>query len=76
MASVLCDLSSSCIGVKQEKKKRDTEAEENRRRDSEEKQVRENKDRLRFLKSFEALICSVLIFGMDHINNLKSRSFG
>ena len=28
-------------------------------------------DRLRGLESCEALVCSVLTFGMDHINNLK-----
>ena len=48
-----------------------TEAEENRRRKSEEKQVRENKDVLKGLESYEALVCSVLTFGMDHISNLK-----
>ena len=52
------------------------EVEDNRRQKYEEKQVRENEDKLRGIESFEALICSVLIFGMDHINNLKSRSFG
>ena len=31
----------------------------------------ENKDRLRGLESFEALVRSVLTFGMDHTNNLK-----
>ena len=56
---------------KVEKKKRVMEAEENRRRKSEEKQVRENKYRLRGLESCEVLVHSVLTFDMDHINDLK-----
>ena len=31
----------------------------------------ENKDRLRGLESFEALVPSILTIGMDHVNNLK-----
>ena len=31
----------------------------------------ENEDKLRGIASCEALVCSVLTFGMDHINNLK-----
>ena len=56
---------------KEDKKKRAMEAEENRRRKSEEKQVRENEDRLRGLESCEALVHSVLKFDKDKINNLK-----
>ena len=55
----------------EEKKKIATEVEENRRQKYEEKQVRENEDKLRGLESCESLARSVLIFGMDHINNLK-----
>ena len=47
------------------------EVEENRRYKSEEKQIRENKYRLRCLDICEAFFCSVLTFGMDPINNLK-----
>ena len=47
------------------------EAEEHRRRKSDEKQVRENGDRLRGLESCGALVHSVLTFDMDHINKLK-----
>ena len=56
---------------KEEKKKRATEVEENRRYKSEEKQVRKNEDRLRGLESCEALVHSILTIGMDYINNLK-----
>ena len=56
---------------KEEKKKRETEVEENRRQKYEEKQVRENEDRLRGIESCEALVCSVFTFGMDYINTLK-----
>ena len=48
-----------------------TEAEENRRRKSEEKQVKENEYRLRFLESCESLVRSILTVGIDHINILK-----
>ena len=47
------------------------EVEENRKQKSEEKQIRENEDKLIGLESCEALVCSVLTFGMDHINILK-----
>ena len=48
-----------------------TEVEENSRQKSEEKQVRENEDKLRGLENCEALVRSLLKFGMDHINTLK-----
>ena len=58
---------------KEDRNKRATEVEENRRKKSEDKQVRENKDRLRGLESYEALVCSVLTIGMDHINNIRAK---
>ena len=48
-----------------------TEVEDNRRQKSEEKKIRENEDKLRGLESCEALVRYVLVFGTDHINNLK-----
>ena len=60
----------------EEKNKRGANVEENRRQKSEEKQVRENEDRFRVLESCEALVHSVLTIDMDHINKLKTRSFG
>ena len=71
LASVLCDLESDRIRDKEEKKKKVTEVEDNRRQKSEEKQIRENEDKLRGLEIFEALVRSVLTFVMDHINTLK-----
>ena len=56
---------------KEDKKKRATKVEENRRQKSEEKQVRDNEDKLRDLESCEALVRSFLTFGMDHINIIK-----
>ena len=56
---------------KEENKKISTEAELNRRRKSEEKHVRKNKDMLRGIESCEDLVCSILTFEMDHINNLR-----
>ena len=46
------------------------EVDENRRHKSEEKHIRQNKDRLRVLESCEDLVHSVFTIGMDHINNL------
>ena len=74
LASVLCDLQSDCMRENEQKNKRATEVEENRRHKSEEKQVRENKDKLRGLESFEALVRYVLTFCMDHINTLKVKA--
>ena len=56
----------------EEKKKRATEAEENRRQKSEEKQVRENENRLISLKSCEALVFSVL--HLSWITSITSKS--
>ena len=33
--------------------------------------MRDDDDRSKGLETFEVLVCSVLAFGMDHINNLK-----
>ena len=73
MASVLCDLESDRIRDKEEKKKKATEVEDNRRQKSEKKQIRENEDKLRGLESCEALVPSVLTFGVYHINTLCIR---
>ena len=64
MASVLCDLESDHMREKEYNKKRETEAEENRRLKYKDKQVRENMDRLRCITSCEALVCSVF----DHLH--------
>ena len=73
LTSLFCDLESDRMRGKEEKKTRAMETEENRRRKTEEKQVRENVNRLRGLESCEALVCSILTFGMDQINNLKAK---
>ena len=72
LTSFLCDLDSDHMREKEEKKKKATEAEENRIWKSEKKQVRENKYRLRSLEGCEDLVFPVLIFGMYHINSLKA----
>ena len=71
LASFLCDLESYRMRENDEKKKRETEVDENRRQKYEEKQVMENEDKLRGLESCEALVHYVLTFGMDHINILR-----
>ena len=53
------------------KKKRLMESEENRRQKSQENQVRGKKYRLIVLESCEALVRSVLTFGMNNINKTK-----
>ena len=58
LASVLYDLDYDSM-ENDEKKKIVTDAEENRRRKSKEKQVKENEDTLRGLESCEALVRSV-----------------
>ena len=47
------------------------EAELDRKRKSEENQGMENQDRSRGLENCEDLVCSVLTFGMDNIDNFK-----
>ena len=71
LAYILCDFESYRMRKNEDNKNRETEVEENRRQKCEEKQVRENEDRLIGLESCEALVRSVLTFGMDRINNLK-----
>ena len=57
-------------GVEEEKA---TEVEDNRRQKSEEKQIRENEDKLRGLESCEALVRSVLTLGnLDNIERRKN----
>ena len=46
------------------------EEEDQRKKKSEKKQMRYDDDTLKFLETCEFLVCSVLAFGMDHINNL------
>ena len=33
--------------------------------------MRDDDERFKFLETFEVLVCSVLVFGMDHIIKLK-----
>ena len=47
------------------------EAEDQRNKTSEWKQMRDDEERLKGLETCEVLVRSVLAFGMDHINNLK-----
>ena len=47
------------------------EAEDHRKKKPEHKQTRDDDERLKGLETCEVLVCSVLEFGMDHINKLK-----
>ena len=47
------------------------EAEDQRKNKSEQKQMKGDDERLKFLDTCEVLVRLVLAFGMDHINNLK-----
>ena len=60
LASVLCDLDHDCKRRKEDKKKRSTEVEKNRRQRYEENQVRENEDWLRGLDSCEDLVVNYI----------------
>ena len=47
------------------------EEEDHRKNKSEQKQMRDDDERLKGIETCEVLVCSVLEFGTDHINNLK-----
>ena len=47
------------------------EVEDHEKKKSEHKQLMDYYERLEGLETCEVLVCSVLAFGMDHINNLK-----
>ena len=71
LASVLCDIESCRLGEKEDRKKRDMEAEKQRRKKSKQNQMRDDAKRLKGLDTCGFLVRSVLAFGMDHSNNLK-----
>ena len=71
LASVLCSIESVCIGAKEDWKKIVMYAEDQRKNESEQNQMRDDDERLKGLETCEVLVCSVLVFGMDYINNLK-----
>ena len=52
------------------------EADDQRMNKSEQKKMRGDDNRLKVLETCEILVCSVLEFGMDHINNLKLNELG
>ena len=45
--------------------------EDQRKKKSEHRYTRDDDERLKYLETCEVLVCSVLSFDMDHINNLK-----
>ena len=47
------------------------EAEGQRKKKSEQKQIRDDDNRLKDIDTCEVLVRSILAFGMDHSNNLK-----
>ena len=71
LASVICDIESDRLLEKEERKKRVTYAEYQRKKKYENKQTRDSEERLKGLDDSEVLVCSVLVSGMDQINNLK-----
>ena len=70
-AFVLCDIEYERLGAKEDGKKRATEAEDHRKKKSEQKQMRDYEERLKGNDTFEVLVNSVFAFGMYYINNLK-----
>ena len=71
LVSVLCDIEYGHLGEKEDRKKRTMEEEDKRNNKYEQKHMRDDGERLKGLETCEVLVCSVLAFGMDHINNLK-----
>ena len=71
MESVLCNIESDRLGANEDRKKRLLEVDDQRKKKYEQNQVRDYDERLKGLDTCEVLVCSVLEFGMDHINNLK-----
>ena len=71
LASILCDTYYDRLGAKDDRKKRAIEAEYQRKKKSEHKKMRDYEEKLRGLETCEVLVCSVLEFSMDHINNFK-----
>ena len=71
MESVLCNIESDRLGANEDRKKRLLEVDDQRKKKYEHNQVRDYDERLKGLDTCEVLVCSVLAFGMDHINNLK-----
>ena len=76
MTSVLCDIESDFLGENEDGKKRVMEIEYQRKKKSEQKNMRDDDERLKCLETFEVLVSSVLAFGMYHINNLKLKDLG
>ena len=71
LASVIDDIESFCHGGKEDGKKRVMEADYQRNKKYEQKQIRDDDKRLKDLDTCEVLVRSILAFGMDHSNNLK-----
>ena len=71
LASVLCAIEYDRLGVKEYRKKRAIETEDQSNNKSEQNQMSDDDGRLKVIETFKVLVCSVLAFGMDHINNLK-----
>ena len=69
--SVICDIKSDCVGAKEDRKNKAMEVEDQRKKKSEQNHMRDDDVRLKGLETCEVLVCSVLAFGMDHINNLR-----
>ena len=64
-------MDSNHLGTKENRKWRAMEVEDHEKKKSEQKQMMDYYERLEGLETCEVLVCSVLEFGMDHINNLK-----
>ena len=71
LAYVLCNIDSDHLGAKEDRKKRETEEDYQRKKKSEQKQMKEYDYRSKVIGICEVLVHSVRLFGMDHINNLK-----
>ena len=71
LASVICDIDSDHLGENEGSKNGVMDAKDQRKKKSEQKDMRNYDGRLKVLDTCEILVISVLAFGMYRINNLK-----
>ena len=70
LASVIGDMETNHLGENEDRNKRAMEADDHTKKKSEQKNIREDDNRLKGIETCEVLVCSVVESGMDHINNL------
>ena len=72
LSFVLFDIQSGRLGEREDGNNRALEADYQNRNNCKQKQISDDYERLKFIKTCEVLVRSVFAFFMDHINNLLS----